>query len=62
MNLDALKTMLQERANLEPEQAEQAARVALEFFSEKVPGLAGLMEQGGGVEGIAKRLGGLLGR
>lgn len=62
MDLDALKTMLQERANLDPEQAEKAAQAALEFFSEKVPGLAGLMEQGGGVEGIAKKLGGLFGR
>ena len=62
MDLDSLKQQLQERAGLDPEQAEKAARVALEFFSEHVPQLGGLLDQAGGAEGIAKRLGGLFGR
>lgn len=62
MDLNALKQQLQERANLSPEQAEQAAQVALQFFSERFPQLDGLMEKGGGAEEIARRLGGLFGR
>ena len=62
MNIDALKQQLQERANLSPEQAEQAAEVAIEFFSERVPQLGGLVEKAGGVDEVARRLGGLFGR
>lgn len=62
MDLDALKQQLQERANLDPEQAERAAQVALEFFSEHVPQLRGLIDRAGGGDDIARRLGGLFGR
>lgn len=62
MDLDALKQQLQDRANLSSEQAEKAAQVALEFFTAHVPQLGGLIEQAGGAEDIARRLGGLFGR
>ncbi len=62
MDLDALKQRLQERANLDPEQAEQAAQVALEFFAEHVPQVGDLIEKAGGAGDIARRLGGLFGR
>ncbi len=62
MDINALKQQLQERANLDPEQAENAARVALEFFTERVPQIGGLVEKAGGANGIARRLGGLFGR
>jgi hypothetical protein len=62
MDVNALKQMLQDRANLSPEQAEQAAQVALQFFAEHVPQAAGLLDKAGGVEGISKKLGGLFGR
>ena len=62
INLDTLKQQLQERAGLTPDQAEQAAKVALEFFSEQIPQAANLVERAGGVEEISKRLGGLFSR
>ncbi len=61
-NIDTLKQMLQEKANLDGEQAEKAAQVALEFFSDKIPQAGDLIEKAGGVEGLSKKLGGLLGR
>ena len=61
-NIDTLKQMLQEKANLDGEQAEKAAQVALEFFSDRIPQAGDLIEQAGGVEGLSKKLGGLLGR
>jgi hypothetical protein len=62
MDIDALKQQLQERANLNPEQAEQAAKVALEFFADRIPQAGDLLEKAGGAEGVARRLGGLFGR
>ena len=62
MDLDALKQQLQERANLDPEQAEKAAQVALGFFAEHIPQASGLLEKGGGADEIAKKLGGLFNR
>jgi hypothetical protein len=62
MDLQELKQALIERAGLDPEQAERAARVALEFFAEKVPQAGDLVEKAGGVDEIAKRFGGLFGR
>lgn len=62
MDLDALKQQLQERANLDPEQAERAAQVALEFFAERFPALEGLVGKAGGADEIARRLGGLFRR
>ncbi len=62
MDLKDLVQQLRERANLDQEQAEKAAQVALTFFTERVPQLGGLLEQAGGVEDVARRLGGLFGR
>jgi hypothetical protein len=62
VDIEALKQQLQERADLSPEQAEKAAQVALEFFTEHVPQIGSLVEQAGGVEDVARRLGGLFGR
>ena len=62
MDLNALKQQLQERAGLNPEQAEQAAQVALDFFSDQVPQVRGLLDKAGGAEGVAQRLGGLFGK
>lgn len=62
MDLTDLKQQLQERANLNPEQAERAAQVALDFFQERVPGLGGLLDRAGGVDDVARKLGGLFGR
>ena len=62
MDLNVLKEQLQERANLSPEQAEKAAEVALAFFSEHVPQVSGLIDKAGGVDDIAKRLGGFFNR
>lgn len=62
MDIEALKQQLQERANLDPQQAEKAAQVALAFFAEHVPQAAGLLEKGGGVEELSKKLGGLFNR
>jgi len=62
MDIDALKQQLQERANLSAEQAEQAAKVALEFFAEHIPQAGDLLEKAGGAEGVARRLGGLFGK
>jgi hypothetical protein len=62
MDITTLKEQLQQRANLSPEQAEQAAEVALQFFTERVPQLDSLIDKAGGVDQISKRLGGLFGR
>ena len=62
MDLNALKQQLQDRANLEPEQAEKAAQVALEFFTEHVPQVGELIGKAGGADDIARRLGGLFRR
>ncbi len=62
LDINALKQALQERANLSSEQAEQAARVALEFFTERVPQVSGLLEKAGGADDIAKKLGGFFRR
>ena len=62
MDITALKDQLQQRANLSPEQAEQAAQVALQFFTERVPQLESLVDKAGGVGQVSKRLGGLFGR
>jgi hypothetical protein len=62
MDIDALKQQLQERANLSPEQAEQAAQVALEFFADRIPQAGDLLEKAGGAEGVARRLGGFFGK
>lgn len=59
MDIDALKRQWQDRANLSPEQAEQAARVALEFFAERAPQVRDLAERAGGLDDLAKRVGGL---
>ena len=62
MDLNMLRQQLQERANLSPEQAEKAAQVALDFFSNQVPQVAGLIDKAGGAESLAQRLGGMLGK
>lgn len=62
MDLNDLKQQLQDKANLSPEQAEKAAQTALEFFQDRVPQLGGLLDQAGGVDDVAKKLGGLFGR
>lgn len=62
MDIDALKQQLQERASLSPEQAEAAARVALAFFTDRIPQAGDLLDRAGGAEGVARRLGGLFGK
>lgn len=61
-DINALRQQLQDKANLNPEQAERAARVAMEFIAERIPQAGDLVEKAGGAEEIAKRLGGLFGR
>jgi predicted Mrr-cat superfamily restriction endonuclease len=61
IDLQALTHVLIERANLDPEQAERAAEVVLQFITEQAPRAVGLYEQAGGVEGIARQIGGLFG-
>ena len=61
-DFDELKRMLQERANLDEEQAARAAQVVLDLIAERVPQLGGLMDKAGGAEGITRQLGGLFGR
>ena len=62
MDLNMLRQQLQEWANLSPEQAEKAAQVALDFFSNQVPQVAGLIDKAGGAESLAQRLSGMLGK
>lgn len=62
MDLNSLRQQLQERADLNPEQAEKAAQVALDFFQEHVPQVGSLIDKAGGVEDVARKLGGLFGR
>ena len=62
MDLNALKQQLQERANLSPEQAERAAQVALEFFTDRVPEVGGFIEKAGGADELARRLGSFFAR
>ena len=62
MDVEALKRQLQERANLSPEQAERAAQVALEFFTDRVPEVAGFVQQAGGADELARRLGSFFAR
>ena len=62
MDIDALRRQLQERAGLSPEQAEQAARVALEFVREHADQLVDIAENIPGADRITRRLGGLFGR
>ncbi len=62
MDINTLKQLLQEKVNLSPEQAEQAAQVALQYFTDQIPQASGLIEQAGGVEGLSKKLGGIFGR
>jgi hypothetical protein len=61
-DVDDLKRALQERANLNEEQATRAAQVVLDLIAERAPQLGGLMDKAGGAEGIARQLGGLFGR
>jgi hypothetical protein len=61
-DIEELKRALMERANLDEGQATKAAEVALAFLAERVPQLAGLLDQTGGAEGLAGRLGGLFGK
>jgi len=60
--IDALKQALMERAHLDEAHATQAAQVALEFLTDRVPHLGGLLDKAGGAEGRADRLGGLFGK
>lgn len=62
MDIEALKQQLQERAGLDGEQAERAARVALEFFTDQLPQAGELLDKAGGVDQVARRLGGLFGK
>ena len=59
MDVTQLQQALQERAHLNPDQAERAAHVALEFFAQHVPGGNELLQKGGGADELAKGLGGL---
>ena len=61
-DVNALKQALMERANLNEEQATNAAQVALEFLADRVPQLGGLLDKAGGAEGLAGRLGDLFGK
>jgi hypothetical protein len=61
LDINSLKQLLQEKANLSPEQAEKAAQVALDYVTEQIPQAAGLIEKAGGSEGLAKKLGGIFG-
>ncbi|MGE0544654.1 MAG: hypothetical protein AB7R89_31230 [Dehalococcoidia bacterium] len=61
MDINTLKQLLQEKVNLSPEQAEQAAQVALQYVAEQIPQASGLIEKAGGAEGLSKKLGGILG-
>jgi hypothetical protein len=61
-DIEELKRALMERANLDEAQATKAAEVALSFLAERVPQLGGLLDQAGGAEGLAGRLGGLFGK
>ena len=62
LDINELKRVLQERANLDEEQAARAAQAVLDLISERAPQLGGLMDKAGGAEGIARQLGGLFGR
>jgi hypothetical protein len=57
-----LKAVLQERAGLDEAQAARAAEVALNFLTERVPQLSGLLDTAGGAESLASRIGGLFGK
>jgi hypothetical protein len=61
-DIGELKRALMERAELDEAQAAKAAEVALAFLAERVPQLGGLLDAGGGAEGLAGRLGGLFGK
>ena len=52
--------VLQERANLDPEKAQQVAQVAMDFAQQHLPELA-QMAMGGGAGGEGGQAGGLLG-
>jgi hypothetical protein len=61
-DVEELKRVLMERANLDEAQATKAAEVALAFLAERVPQLSDLMDKAGGAEGLAGRIGGLFGK
>ena len=61
MDINSLKQLLQEKANLSPEQAEKAAQVALDYVAQQIPQASDLIEKAGGSEDLAKKLGGILG-
>jgi hypothetical protein len=51
VDVNDLKQILQEKANLSPEQAEQAAQVAFDYVKEQIPDSEGLMQKAGDVAG-----------
>ena len=60
-DITALKEQLRERADLSPDQADRAARVALEFFADRAPQVREMVDKAGGVDKLAHRIGGLFG-